>query len=94
MAGPNAGRRGHRWRRLHAALKLQRRPCWLCGQPIDYGLDWPDTGSFSVDHDPPLSVYPAGAEDPAHLRPAHLGCNSSRGQKPPRPSVGQTSRNW
>ncbi len=94
MADANAGRRGTRWRRLHAGVKVRRHPCWLCGQPIDYQLAWPDPASFSVDHQHPLSTHPHLAEDPANLRASHLGCNSSRGQRPPRPGVGTTSRNW
>lgn len=94
MAGPNAGRRGGRWRKLHTNQRARRLPCWLCGQAIDYSLSFPDPGSFSVDHDPPLSIHPAGAEDPACLRSAHLGCNSSRQDKKPRPGLGATSQAW
>jgi 5-methylcytosine-specific restriction endonuclease McrA len=89
-----AGRKGSRWRRLHAGQKAKRLGCWLCSQPIDYQLDWPDPQSFSVDHAQPLSTHPHLAEDPGNLRSAHLSCNSSRGAKAPRPALGVTSRDW
>lgn len=94
MAGPNAGRRGGRWRRLHTNQKAKRLGCWLCGQPIDYSLTWPDPASFSVDHHPSLSEHPEGAEDPGCLRSSHLSCNSSKGAKDAKPSLGATSRDW
>ncbi len=94
MAGPNAGRRGGRWRKLRENLRLQRNPCWLCGQGIDYSLKWPDSRSFSVDHAVPLGKDPTRAEDPGNLRASHLGCNASRQDNDPRPTLGSTSRNW
>lgn len=88
------GRKGSRWRRLHANQKAKRLGCWLCQQPIDYTLTWPDPGSFSVDHRKPLNTHPHLAEDPGNLESAHLGCNSARGQSDPKPSLGSTSRAW
>lgn len=61
---------------------------------IDYTLRSPDPGSFSVDHAAPRSVAPHLAEDPANLRAAHRRCNTSRGTRDPKPSLGTTSRNW
>jgi 5-methylcytosine-specific restriction endonuclease McrA len=90
----SAGRSGHRWRQLQANLRAQHLPCWLCGQPIDYRLTWPDPASFSVDHAVPRSVDLRLAEDPANLRPAHLRCNTSRGPRTPKPALGTTSRPW
>jgi 5-methylcytosine-specific restriction endonuclease McrA len=94
VAGPHAGRRGARWNRLKAEVKAQRGPCCRCGQPIDYGLAWPDPASFSVDHYPhPLVTHPHLAEDPANLRAAHLRCNQSAGDRAP-VSSGSTSEAW
>ncbi len=94
MAGAHAGRRGGRWRKLHAAVKARRAPCWLCGQAIDYTLVWPDPGSFSVDHRLSRSRRPDAAEDPANLAASHLACNQSRGNGNPKPVAGTTSRHW
>lgn len=67
---------------------------------IDMSLKWPDPGSASVDHVIPISML--AADDPrmwslANLKPAHLKCNSARGngvinrkQKAPV----RVSRNW
>ena len=94
MTSPNRGRRGRRWEALKANQRAKRHACWICGQPIRYDLDWPDPDSFTVDHEPPLSIYPAGAEDPACLRSAHARCNSSKGNRKARPALGNTSRTW
>lgn len=88
------GRTGRRWNRLRENLKAQRKPCWLCNQPIDYRLKWPHGGSFSADHVAPLSTHKYLAEDPQNLRAAHLRCNTSRGANAPKNELGQTSRQW
>jgi len=90
----SAGRAGHRWRTLSANLKAQHQPCWLCGQPINYHLTWPNPDSFTVDHVAPRHTHRHLAEDPANLRAAHLRCNVSRGTRDPKPPIGTTSRNW
>jgi 5-methylcytosine-specific restriction endonuclease McrA len=55
-----------------------QRPCWLCGQPINYALPRQDpyTGTVNddapeVDHIYPRSKYPELAEDPGGFRPSH-----------------------
>jgi hypothetical protein len=95
MAAKSAGRQGRNWNRLKANLRMQRRPCCRCGQPIDYRLAYPDPNSFSVDHYPhPLSTHPHLAEDPGNLDAAHLGCNWSGGAKGAKPGLGAASRAW
>jgi hypothetical protein len=44
---------------------------------IDLSLRFPHRGSFSIDHR--LARSRGGGDDIALLRPAHLACNSSRG---------------
>lgn len=95
MVSEDAGRRGPRWRRLVANLRMQRRPCWLCGQPIRYDLAWPDPESFTVDHIKPWSTHPHLREDPANLAACHLACNQHRGAgDADRFQVDNTSENW
>ena len=54
--------------------------CGICNQWIDTSLKYPDPMSFSIDHIIPRSVKP---DHPmGNLRPAHLGCNSLRSDKP------------
>jgi 5-methylcytosine-specific restriction endonuclease McrA len=89
----NAGRSGRRWKRLRAEVKARRGPCYICRQPIDYGLEWPDPGSFSVEHIRSWHDYPHLREDPANLIAAHLGCNSSK-QDRVMPTLGETSEAW
>lgn len=65
---------------------------------IDMSKEWPDPASASVDHEIPISML--GPEDPRlwkveFLHPAHLKCNSARGDGRYRKEiVTKTSRNW
>lgn len=92
--GTTAGRTTHTFRRLAATLRSEQRPCWLCGQDIDYEAERDDPDSFTVDHIHPLSTHPHLAEDYANLAAAHKRCNSARGNKAPRPGLGLRSREW
>lgn len=53
--------------------------CQLCRQPIDPKVAWPDPMSASVDHIVPLSR--GGRHSMANVQSAHLGCNSSKGDR-------------
>jgi len=93
---PRRGPRVHRG--LVANLRAQHRPCRICGDPIDYTLEYPDPRSFSAEHIRSFSTHPELREDPANLDAAHLECNrgSPSGRRPPltvRP-LGELSRNW
>jgi len=93
--GVNSGRRGSRWIKLKAEVRTRGEGCIRCGQPIDYQLEWPDPGSFSVDHWPhPLSTHPHLAEDIGNLRAAHLRCNQTASNKAPAPTLGSLSEDW
>lgn len=72
--------RYYRQARKHfrAQCAQNNRPCWLCGQPIDYTIPWkdPHTGhinddAFELDHLYPRSTHPEYAEDPGGFRPSH-----------------------
>lgn len=64
---------------------------------IDMTIRWPHPASASVDHRTPISQL--GANDPLlwkqeNLEPAHLKCNSARGNGKKKKVVTRTSRNW
>lgn len=59
--------------------------CKLCLLPIDPEIAWPDPMSPSVDHVIPLSR--GGAHAMHNVQSAHLGCNSSKGDKVPLDTV-------
>ena len=63
------GHTGHRWRKLRGQVLRASDVCWICGE----------RGSTTVDHIVPVSLDPARCLDPTNVRPAHLSCNSSRG---------------
>ncbi|WP_084780426.1 HNH endonuclease [Planobispora rosea] len=88
------GRTGRPYRRLRAQLIASPagRVCWICGHAIDLTLPPRHPLSWSLDHADPLSR--GGAEvDPRNARPAHLRCNSSRGNRMSG-KKSQTSRAW
>ncbi|MGW0780327.1 HNH endonuclease [Streptomyces sp. NPDC002913] len=61
---------------------VHARDCWtcrLCWLPIEPDTAWPDPMSPSIDHVIPLSR--GGAHSMANVQSAHLGCNSSKGDK-------------
>jgi 5-methylcytosine-specific restriction endonuclease McrA len=83
--------RWHRRRALKAAAatgepvlmaEIAERDGWrcsLCRQPVDPAVQWPDRLSPSLDHRVPISK--GGAHDPSNVFLAHLGCNSSKGNR-------------
>ncbi|WP_309132650.1 HNH endonuclease [Brevibacterium sp.] len=73
-------------RRVTEALEFVKRlgrklkqPCSLCGQPINYDLEYPDPDSCSVQHVKPQSLFPLSRWDPNNWAPSHLQCNQSAG---------------
>jgi predicted kinase len=69
------------WRKITALVRRAGGPCAICGNPIRYDKKKPDPLSFSVDHIIPWSM--GGAPyDLNNCRPAHYGCNASKGNRP------------
>lgn len=60
--------------------RLERDPaaamCWICGDPIDMALPYQHRMAFTLDHLVPIS---RGGDLDGETKPAHLSCNSSRG---------------
>ena len=65
--------------RDRAAIRRSGAPCYLCGEPIDYSLRWPDPWCFTVDH-----VVPIDAGGPDHISnkaAAHWCHNRAKGKR-------------
>lgn len=62
-------RKSYRWRQLRAQVLESSDVCWLCSKP----------GATEVDHVLPYKFFPELVFDINNLRPAHKGCNSSKG---------------
>lgn len=96
--GAPATRSSRRYRKLVANLRALRHPCHICGDPIDYNLEYPDPRSFSADHIRPFSTHPHLREDPSNLEAAHLECNRGNPSGAPVPHdpqpLGPGSRDW
>lgn len=73
------GRSTRNWRRIAAAQKAKRLPCWHCGQPIDYSKPYPHPDSFTADHLKPKTRHPELAEDPGNVVSSHARCNWTKG---------------
>ncbi|UGS26341.1 HNH endonuclease [Microbacterium resistens] len=86
------------WRELRAEVAAEYRaknlPCWMDGQPIDYDAPAGDPEALDVDHAKPRSTHPHLALDRNNLRPAHVRCNRSRGNRAPRPQLGTVTEDW
>jgi 5-methylcytosine-specific restriction endonuclease McrA len=81
---------GRRIQTLTALVKETYPPlCWLCHAPIDTDAE------YSLDHVVPRSMG-GDVWDINNIRPAHLRCNSSRGNRTPtrKQSIPQPSRGW
>jgi hypothetical protein len=89
---PEAGRANVRRRRaIKASIPTSRYSeaevyardgwaCQLCHAPVDSKLRWPDVNSKSIDHIIPVTVE--GSTDTFdNVQLAHLGCNSSKGNR-------------
>ncbi len=68
-----------------AIIRRGEPPCWICGEPIDYALRYPDQGCFVVDHVIPLDK--GGPDTLDNKRPAHRRCNSAKSNKPHAPII-------
>ena len=58
MANRNTAQRD----RDRASIAANKPPCYLCGEPIDYTLEWPNPWCFTVDHVVPLDSATTPAE--------------------------------
>ena len=92
------GRSTRRYKKLrkefHEHSANTNAPCWLCKQPIDYRVEWPEDDAFELDHLYPVSTHPEHAEDPANFRASHRLCNNKRSNKTPIGGLGNPSRKW
>lgn len=72
------GRGGREWERLKDLVCPPGSVCWLCGKVIRFDVPPRHPLSRSVDHVVALELggHPTAL---ANLRPAHYGCNSSKG---------------
>lgn len=64
-----------------ATLAAWGNRCHLCQKEIDVRLRYPHPGSYTVDHVVPVNRGGA-LLDAANLRPAHLGCNAAKQDRP------------
>jgi 5-methylcytosine-specific restriction endonuclease McrA len=90
--GPDANPSGRARQKLLAEVAPEGSTCHLCGAPIEYDRPRFHPRGPSMDHVIPRSK--GGTWERANLRPAHYGCNSSRGNKDLNPKPVRRSRAW
>ena len=62
-----------------AAIARTQAPCAICGQPIDYTLNYNHEQSFVVDHIKPLAR--GGTDTINNKQAAHRNCNRNKAAK-------------
>lgn len=88
-------RRGREARAAYRAECEERNaPCWLCGQPIDYGAISGTPNAFELDHRLPRADYPELTFEPSNFAPAHSSCNRARGKKDVPLPLGPLTAAW
>lgn len=70
-------RSGAAWDRLRLQVLAEEPDCWVCGDPIDPALRWPDAMCGTADHVRPLEDGGA-LLDRSNVRAAHRTCNQRR----------------
>ncbi len=53
---------------LRRKARTTNAPCWLCGEPFDWTVEWKHPLSFTADHVKPIAN---GGSMLGELRPAH-----------------------
>lgn len=90
-----AGLKGRRWARVCQLIRASSdvHVCHLCRKLIDLDAPARTPLSFSVDHVEP-KAWGGALYDLRNLRPAHYGCNSSKGARPTMTRPRRMSRGW
>lgn len=73
-------KKGYKRDKLWKRVRAERRPCHLCGYPIDYDAGYLDKRSFQLDELDPVSKG-GDHTDYANVDAAHRCCNQWRGNR-------------
>jgi 5-methylcytosine-specific restriction endonuclease McrA len=90
--GPDPEPSGRARQKLLAEVAPEGSRCHLCGEAIDYNRPRFHPRGPSMDHVIPRSK--GGLWERGNLRPAHYGCNSSRGNRDLPAKATRHSRAW
>jgi len=72
----------------------RRRPCNICGQPLNYSLPKDHPEHFQLDHIKSRDKFPDLEFDPANWAPAHASCNKRKSNGEAAPGLGETSEDF
>ena len=82
-------------KRCSTIVRNRHEPtCYVCGEPIDYTLRYPNPLAFSVEHVIPRAARPDLTFDTANMRASHHMCNLHRGKTTLTITERATSRRW
>lgn len=79
-------------RRLRAQVAREESCCWLCGDPIDYGLHHSDPWSYQMDHK--VALKNGGVTVRENVAASHKVCNLRKGDRRVESEVFPRSRDW
>jgi 5-methylcytosine-specific restriction endonuclease McrA len=80
--------------RVKSEGRRKKRPCFLCGQDIDYSLPSTDPDGCTVQHIRSRRDFPHLTWVSSNWAPAHLACNQSAGTGENPTEAGVTSQDW
>lgn len=80
--------------RFRAECKLAKRPCHICGEPIDYRLQEPHPYSWTLDHIKAKADFPELVMEINNWAGAHRDCNVRKGSDEPPLDLGVPSEVW
>jgi hypothetical protein len=68
--------------------------CHLCGEDIDYRLQYPHPQAWELDHIKTVKEFPELVLDPLNFAASHHSCNMERGTDDPPLHLGEPSEIW
>lgn len=81
MSTPQEGsrRNSQAWKKLRAQVIRDEDDCYICLEPVDKSIKWPDPECAVADHI--LAVVNGGEDIRENLSLAHNACNLAKGRK-------------
>jgi hypothetical protein len=80
--------------KFRANCARNREPCHLCGDAIDYRLDYGHPQAFELDHIKTVKERPDLVLDVLNFGASHHDCNQNRGTDDPPLHLGTPSEIW
>lgn len=94
----NEIRHSHAYKQGRASFRAEcsaaNKPCWICGDEIDYRLKEPHPYSWNLDHIKAVQDHPELIMERNNWSASHRDCNVRRGTDEPALDLGVPSELW